>query len=540
LHTENLPAEKNTNCLSKGVLLTMKRRDFMIKSSLALGAIATSDLWLESVMAGEPLVKTSLLDTYFHVAKGDINKVLAACLSKGADFADVFFEYRITSNLSFEEDMVKSARRGVVSGVGIRAVKGDQIGFAFSEDLTLEKMLEAGKAAAAIAADNTAKARILPIGEIKPKNLYPIQELATNVDLTKKLTFINEANSAAKAHDSKIVRVQIGFNDEVKHLAYFNSDGISWEDSQPLFIFSTVCIAEDGKGGRETGYTAGGGRIGLEYFQKRKASDVAKEAARLAITNLSAVEAEAGVQTVVLGNAESAVLLHEAVGHGLEADFNYKNLSNYSGKIGTKVASDQCTVVDEGLFENMRGTINVDDEGNTPQSTTLIENGILRSYMNDRISAKQLGVKPSGNGRRQAYNFPPMPRMTNTYLRPGKYSPEEILQSVKKGIYAKGFTGGQVDITKGDFTFSCSECYLIENGKITAPLKGVTLIGNGPDVMTKVSMVGSDLKFTDGGWTCGKNGQSVPVGMGTPTVKVSEITVGGTKVKTAGNGKAEE
>ncbi|HMS41639.1 MAG TPA: metallopeptidase TldD-related protein, partial [Pyrinomonadaceae bacterium] len=307
-------------------------------------------------------------------------------------------------------------------------------------------------------------------------------------------------------------------------------------DSQPLFMFQTVCIAEE-KGRRETGYTGGGGRIGLEYFdKKRRPADIAKDAARLAVLNLSAIEIEAGMQTVVLGNSDSAVLLHEAVGHGLEADFNYKGLSNYSGRVGEKVASEQCTVVDEGLFENMRGTINVDDEGNTPNSTVLIENGILRGYMNDKISAKKLGVKSSGNGRRQAYNYPPMPRMTNTYLRNGKYSADEILKSVKKGIYAKGFTGGNVDITKGDFTFSCSEAYLIEDGKITAPVKGATLVGNGPDVMTKVSMVGNDLAFTDGGWTCGKNGQMVPVGMGTPTVKVAEITVGGTKVK----GKSDE
>jgi TldD protein len=504
---------------------------------MALGAIAASDLWLNKVIAGEPIFsKPSLLDTYFHVSKAEINKILAACLSKGAEFADVFFEYSITSNLSFEEDIVKSARRGIVQGVGIRAVKGDQIGFAFTEDLSLEKMLEAANAAAAIAADNTTKTRIVPISDLKPKNLYPIKELATGADLSQKLAFIKEANEAAKAHDSKIVRVSVGFNDEVKHISYANSDGVFWEDSQPLFMFNTFCIAEQGKS-RETGYQGGGGRIGLEYFNKRKAADIAKAAARLAVLNLSAQEAEAGVQTVVLGQAESAVLLHEAVGHGLEADFNYKKLSNYSGRVGEKVASEQCTVVDEGLFENMRGTINVDDEGAAPQSTTLIENGILRGYMTDRISAKQLGVKPSGNGRRQAYNHPPMPRMTNTYLRPGKYSAEEILQTVKKGIYAKGFTGGNVDITKGDFTFSCSECYMIEDGKITAPLKGVTLVGNGPDVMTKVTMVGNDLKFTDGGWTCGKSGQMVPVGMGTPTVKVSEITVGGTKVKT-GN-KAE-
>lgn len=510
----------------------MKRRDFIVKGAFALGAVATSDLWIGKIVAGEnTMLKNSLLDTYFQVSQEQIKKVLTACLAKGADFADVFFEYRVTSNLSFEEDIVKSARRGIVQGVGIRAVKGDQIGFAFSEELTLEKMLEAANAAAAIAADNTAKTRILPVSEIKPKNLYKINELATDADLNKKLAFIKEANEAAKKYDSRIVRVNVGFNDEVKHVAYANSDGIYWEDSQPLFMFQTVCIAEE-KGRRETGYTGGGGRIGLEYFdKKRRPADIAKDAARLAVLNLSAIEIEAGMQTVVLGNSDSAVLLHEAVGHGLEADFNYKGLSNYSGRVGEKVASEQCTVVDEGLFENMRGTINVDDEGNTPNSTVLIENGILRGYMNDKISAKKLGVKSSGNGRRQAYNYPPMPRMTNTYLRNGKYSSEEILKSVKKGIYAKGFTGGNVDITKGDFTFSCSEAYLIEDGKITAPVKGATLVGNGPDVMTKVSMVGNDLAFTDGGWTCGKNGQMVPVGMGTPTVKVAEITVGGTKVK---------
>lgn len=512
----------------------MKRREFITKSSMALAAVAVSDLWVGRVMAGEPALSgPSLLDTYFRVTKADIGKVLAATLAKGAEFADAFFEYRISSDLSFEEDIVKSARRGIVQGVGIRAVKGDQIGFAFTEDLSIESMLDAANAAAVIASDNVAKTRVVGVSDLKPKNLYPISELATSAELNKKLTFIKEANAAAKAHDSKIVRVSVGFNDEVKHVAYANSDGVYWEDSQPLFMFNAFCIAEQGSR-REQGYKGGGGRIGMEYFNKTKASDIGKEAARIAIVNLGAVEAEAGVQTVVLGPAESAVLLHEAVGHGLEADFNYKKLSNYSGRVGQKVASDQCTVVDEGLFPNMRGTINIDDEGNTPQSTTLIENGILRGYMNDRISAKQLGVKSSGNGRRQAYNHPPMPRMTNTYLRPGKYSADEILKSVKDGVYAQGFTGGQVDITKGDFTFSCSECYKIEDGKITVPLKGVTLVGNGPDVMTKVTMVGNDLKFTDGGWTCGKNGQMVPVGMGISTVKVSEITVGGTKVRAQG------
>jgi TldD protein len=513
----------------------MKRRHFLA-SGAALGAFAGSDAWLNQLIAGETGLPTqSILGDYFGMTASDLQQILSATLDKGADFADIFLEYRVTSDLSFEEDKVRSARRGVVRGVGIRAVIGDQIGFAFSEDLRMEKMLEAAAAAAAIAADNTAKIRIQPISPIRPTNLYPIEQLATSAELGQKLEFIRAANQAAQSHDPRIVRVSVGLNDEVKHVAYANSDGVQWEDSQPMFVFRTSCIAEEGSR-RETGRASGGGRIGLEYFDRQRSPDeIAVEAARLAILNLSAIEVEAGLQPVVLGNSDSAVLLHEAVGHGLEADFNYKKLSNFSDRIGQKVASEQCTVVDEGLFENMRGTINIDDEGNPPQSTVLIENGILRGYMSDRISAKQLGVAPSGNGRRQAYNHPPIPRMTNTYLKNGQYDPDEIMASVKRGIFAKSFTGGNVDITKGDFTFSCSEAYLIEDGKLTSPIKGATLVGNGPEVMTRVAMVGNDLKFTDGGWTCGKGGQMVPVGMGTPTVKVSEITVGGTKVRgTAG------
>jgi TldD protein len=512
----------------------MRRRDFMVRSSLTLAAVAASDRWLNSVLAGGDAAggKTApILDTYFQVSKEDMNKLLGAALSKGAEFADIFFEYRITSALSFEEDSFKSARRGVVSGVGIRAIKGDQVGFGFSEDLTLDKMLEAARAAAAIADDKTARAKVVGVSELHPKNLYPVGEMVTTADLGRKLSLIKEANEAAKGYSPKVVRVSVFFNDEVKYLAYANSEGRFWQDTQPVFTFTASCIAEDGSK-RQQAYETGGGRIGLEYFnKKRNAAQIAKEAARLAVLNLNAEEVEAGPQTVVLGPGDSAVLLHEAVGHGLEADFNWKKLSNYSGRVGERVASEHCTIIDEGLFENMRGTINVDDEGNLPTATTLIEKGILRGYMCDRISSKQLGVKATGNGRREAYNYAPMARMTNTYMLPGKSDPEEIIKSTKRGIYAKRFAGGQVDITKGDFTFTVLESYRIEDGKLTAPLKDVTLIGNGPDVMTKVTMVGNDLQFADGGWTCGKNGQSVPVGMGIPTTKVSEITVGGTKVK---------
>ena len=506
----------------------MKRREFLVKGSGALAAVAASDLWVSRVIAGEAVpFGASLLDTYFHVTRGDISKVLASAVAKGAEFADAFFEYRISTNLSFEEDIVKSARRGIVQGVGIRAVKGDQIGFAFTEDLSMQSMIDAANAAAAIAADNVAKARIVGMNDLKPKNLYPITELATSTDLTKKLTFIKEANAAAKAYDTKIVRVNVGFNDEVKHVAYANSDGIYWEDSQPLFMFSAFCVAEDGKL-RETGYRGGGGRIGMEYFNKTKAAEIGKEAARISLVNLRAEEAEAGVQAVVLGPAESAVLLHEAVGHGLEADFNYKKLSNYSGRVGQKVASDQCTVVDEGLFANMRGTINVDDEGNAPQATTLIENGILRGYLQDKLNARLMGVQPTGNGRRESFAHMTLPRMTNTYMLAGKYDPQEILGSVKKGLYCRNFGGGQVDITSGKFVFSASEAYLIEDGRLTRPVRGATLIGNGPDVLRRVSMVGSDLKLDEGVGTCGKEGQDVPVGVGQPTIRVDGLTVGGT------------
>ncbi len=513
----------------------MKRRDFIEMTSLTMTAAATSSLWLSGMLEGKALAApATFFDTYFGVGKPEMEKLLSICLSKGGDFADLFFEHRVVSNLFFEEEMVKNASRGIVQGVGIRVIKGDQVGFAFSEDLTMEKMSEAARTAAAIANDRTSRVTAKAVSELRPKNLYPVAELATESELTRKLAFIKEANDAARGYSPKITKVNCSFADEVKYLAYVNSDGGSWTDAQPMFVFYTSCIAEDGTK-RETGGDAGGGRIGLEYFAKRrKAADIAREAARLAVLNLDAQEAEAGPAEIVLGPSDSGVLLHEAVGHGLEADFNRKNLSNYSNRVGQRVASDLCTIVDEGLFENMRGTINVDDEGNAPTSTVLIENGILRGYLHDRISAKQMGSKATGNGRRQAYDYAPMPRMTNTYMKPGSSDPEEILKSVKKGIYAKRFGGGQVDITKGDFVFNVLEGYRIEDGKLTTPLKGLTLIGNGPDVMTKVTMVGNDLKFTDGGWTCGKNGQSVPVGMGIPTCKVSEITVGGTKVKSQG------
>jgi len=318
------------------------------------------------------------------------------------------------------------------------------------------------------------------------------------------------------------------FAEELKEVLIATSDGQLFRDTQPLMRFGVYAIAEDGAK-RQTGSGGGGGRFGMEYFDAHPPEEHGREAARVAVAMLDAVDAPAGSMEVVLGAGDSGILLHEAIGHGLEADFNRKETSNYSGQLGKRVASELCTVVDDGTITHDRGAINVDDEGNPGRKNVLIENGILRAYMQDRISAKHFKLEPSGNGRRQSFRHNPLPRMTNTALLAGPHSPEEIIGSVKKGVFAKRFSGGQVNISNGDFVFSLTESYLIEDGKITAPLKGVNLIGNGPDVLTKVSMLGHDYQLSDGIWTCGKDGQSVPVGVGTPTVKIAAITVGGTK-----------
>jgi len=466
-------------------------------------------------------------EDHFHMDQAIMLRIMGEALSRGGDYADLFFEYRVSCSLTYEDEKVQNATRGIVSGVGIRVIHEDQVGFAFSDDLSSGRMLHAARTAAHIARD--ARTKIAPV-DVTPLDFpdrYPITELTVTSDLQNKLRLIARANKAARSFDTRVVKVNIRFTDEVRHLLFVNSEGILWKDVQPMLRFDVSSVAEQG-GMRQTGYNGGGGRYGLEYFDGDRPEKIGKESSRLAVSLLSAVEAPAGPQEVVLGCADSGILLHEAVGHGLEADFNRKNLSNYSNRIGRPVASEHCTIVDSGLFENMRGTINVDDEGELPKENVLIERGVLRGYMHDRLSAQLMGTSATGNGRREAYNRVPLPRMTNTYMLPDKYEAEEIIASVKRGIYAKRFSGGQVDITKGDFVFSVNECFLIEDGKLKAPLKNVTLIGNGPEVMTHVTMVGNDLTHSDGVWTCGKNGQRVPVGVGTPTMKISEITVGGT------------
>ncbi|MBK7076877.1 MAG: metalloprotease TldD [Myxococcales bacterium] len=456
-------------------------------------------------------------------------RLLAAALESGGDAADLYFEYRVTADYALQEEKVKSVGRGVTLGLGVRVTKGDATGYAFTEDLAWERMVHAARIAGQIA---TGGGRAQPVAAhpVTLPDYYPVQRLSLVEPPADKLALLYAADKAARAADPRIVKVEASLVEQIKEVLVISSDGRMARDVQPLMRFGVSAVAEDG-GKRQAGSSGGGGRFGLDYFAQpgKDAVSHGREAARVAIAMLDAREAPAGEMPVVLAAGDSGILLHEAVGHGLEADFNRKETSNYTGQLGKPVASALCTVVDDGTIGASRGSINVDDEGYASGRHVLIENGILVGYMHDRLSAKHFGVSPGGNGRRESFRSMPLPRMTNTLLMPGPHAPEEIIASVKRGIYAKRFSGGQVNISNGDFVFSLTESYLIEDGKLTAPLKGVNLIGNGPEAMRKVDMLGTDFELSDGIWTCGKDGQSVPVGVGTPSCRISGITVGGTQ-----------
>jgi TldD protein len=416
----------------------------------------------------------------------------------------------------------------VSTGLGVRVRKGDATGYAYVEDLAPEAMERAARTAAQIADGGGSPA---PVGlkALDVANRYDIAMLSLDLAGEEKRALLERADRAAHAADTRVTRVEASLAESIREILIATSDGRLVRDRQPLLRFGVRAIAE-ANGKRQSGSSGGGGRVGWDYFDGKSPEWHAKEAVRQAVAMLDAREAPAGEMEVVLGPADSGILLHEAIGHGLEADFNRKKTSNYTDQIGQRVASELCTVVDDADIGNSRGSINVDDEGHLPQKAVLIDEGILRGYMQDRQSAEFFGSTPTGNGRRESFKSHPMPRMTNTLLLAGPHDPEEILRSVKRGVYASRFGGGQVDISNGDFVFSLTEGYLIEDGKITAPLKGVNLIGNGPDVMRKVTMLGSDMELSDGIWTCGKDGQSVPVGVGCPTIKIAGMTVGGTQV----------
>lgn len=455
-------------------------------------------------------------------------RLLGLALSRGGDYADLFFEYRAAGGLSFEEGITRSASRGVAMGLGVRVQKGEATGYAHVEELTEEAMRRAAETAARIASGGGGISGIQLTKREIPQR-YAVELPSIELAGAPKRELLERASRAAQGVDARIRKVAASFAEEIREILIASSDGRFVHDKQPLLRFSVQAVAEDGMR-REAGRSGGGGRMTLGYFEGFSPEWHGEAAARQALAMLESVPAPAGQLEVVLAPGDSGILLHEAVGHGLEADFNRKGTSNYSNRIGQVVASELCSVVDDATLAQGRGTINVDDEGEQPGQTLLIERGVLRGYMQDRLSARLLRSALTGNGRRESFACVPMPRMTNTILMAGPHDPEEIVGSVRRGIYAKSFGGGQVDISNGDFVFNLTESYLIEDGKIGAPLKGVNLIGNGPETLRDVSMLGNDVAVSDGIWTCGKDGQSVPVGVGCPTVKISRITVGGTQI----------
>jgi TldD protein len=455
-------------------------------------------------------------------------KLLAIALSRGGEYADLFFEYRGSASMSFEEGITRSAARGTSVGMGVRVQRGEATGYAHVEDLSWDAMKRAAETAARIAS-GTATQVVTGLTPSVLPDRYAVTVPTLAVPGTEKRALLERASRAAHAADTRVKKVEASFAEEVREVLIATSPGAFSYDVQPLFRFGVRVIAEEGTK-RESGRSGGGGRMTLGYFEGASPEDHGREAVRQALVLLEAREAPAGQMEVVLAPGDSGILLHEAVGHGLEADFNRKGTSNYTGQIGKEVASPLCTVVDDPTLLGSRGSINVDDEGEDPKKNVLIEDGVLRAYLHDRLSARHFKTLPSGNGRRESFSSVPLPRMTNTVLLSGPHDPEEILKTVKKGVFARSFGGGQVDISNGDFVFSLTESYLIEDGKITTPLKGVNLIGNGPETLRGVSMLGNDVAVSDGIWTCGKDGQSVPVGVGCPTIKIARITVGGTQV----------
>lgn len=460
-----------------------------------------------------------------------MERCLGEALSAGGEYADLYFESVTSTSLGMDEGLVKSASQGISVGCGIRVVSGERTGFAFTDDLSSERLLRAARTAALIAS-GPATDYAGGFRHTETPSLYPMAGLSSDAEeaalLAEKLALIERADKAARAADSRITQVHAGINDELRRILVAASDGTYASDTQPLARLNVFVIAKDGVN-TARGSSGGGGRVTLDFFEGTKSSEYyAREAARTALLQLGAAEAPAGEMEVVLGPGWPGVLLHEAVGHGLEADFNRKKTSAFSGLLGQQVASSKVTVVDNGTMPNRRGSLNVDDEGVATRETVLIEKGILRTFLSDKMNARLMGTESTGSGRRESYHHVPMPRMTNTYMLNGDDVPADIIKSVKRGLYAVNFGGGQVDITNGKFVFSASEAYLIEDGQVTRPVKGATLIGNGPEALKYVSMVGNDLALDEGIGTCGKAGQSVPVGVGMPTIKLDRMTVGGT------------
>ena len=482
---------------------------------------------LDKAFAIDNSTNLTLNDYYkrFGVNEKIIREVMSEALSKGGDYCDLYFQHSMVNYIGLEDKSVNKAYSVVNFGVGIRVLKGDQTGYTFTEEITPKAMMNAARTAASIA-NSSKKTEPLPLKTHKHPNYYAIQTPWEKVSIDTKIPYLQKINDKVFAADKRIIKSNIWFNDETSYILFANSEGRVSYDYQPQSRISVSCTAEqDGK--KEQGYFDLAGRRGIEFFTPKNIDRLASEAVKRTVILFDAVKPKGGEMEVVLAAGSSGILLHEAIGHGMEADFNRKEISIFSDKIGKKVANKDVTIVDNGTNPNIRGSLNIDDEGNDTEQTVMIDNGVMASYLHDKISAKHYGLKPTGNGRRQSFRHHPMPRMRNTYMLNGPYTKDEIIASTKKGLYAISFTNGQVNIGGGDFTFYVKFGYLIEDGKLTKPVKDINIIGNGPDVLSKITMVGNDMEMAEGGWTCGKNGQGVPVSQGLPTVKVSSITVGG-------------
>lgn len=467
----------------------------------------------------------------FSLQEREVAQALARVNVRDVDYADIYFESTVAEAVSMEEGIVKRAVKSISQGAGVRATAGEKTGFAYSDELSRRDLEIAADTARYIANSPQGETPVgVPVTHrpAKTRNLYPLDPSNVDVPTRERVDLLTLIDQEARRYDSRVTKVMASLNTESKTMMVATTDGLRIGDVQPLSRLQVTCIAEDGHN-RQVGTFGGGGRVGFSFYhEEERARSYAREAARQAILNLDAVDAPAGIMPVVLGGGWPGILLHEAIGHGLEADFNRKKTSAFSQLIGQRVASEECTIVDDGTLPFRRGSLNIDDEGTPTTRTVLIEGGILRGYITDRLNARLMGVPLTGNGRREDFRSLVLPRMTNTFMLAGTSEPADVIRSVNKGLYAVSFGGGQVDITNGKFVFSASEAYLIEDGKVTKPVKGATLIGNGPDVLKRVSMVGHDLQLDSGVGTCGKEGQSVPVGVGLPTIRIDEITVGGT------------
>ena len=468
----------------------------------------------------------------FGLNESHLSRALAEITAHKVDDADLYFQYTRSEGWSLEEGIVKTGSFSIDQGVGVRAVSGEKTAFAYSDDISEASLLDAARTVRTISSTSrSGRAKVATRKVAAGRSLYNGIDPIGTLDSTAKVKLLEKAEQLARKKDPRVKQVMAGLASEWDVIMVARADGTLAADVRPLVRLSVTVIAEQTIGGvsrREMGSGGGGGRFGLAYFDDAQIETYVSDAVKAALTNLDSRPAPAGEMTVVLGPGWPGILLHEAIGHGLEGDFNRKGSSAFSGRIGQRVAAKGVTVLDDGTISDRRGSLNVDDEGNASQRNVLIEDGILRGYIQDSLNARLMGVKPTGNGRRESYAHVPMPRMTNTYMLGGDKEPGEIVASIKKGLYATNFGGGQVDITSGKFVFSASEAFWVENGKIQYPVKGATIVGNGPDSLTRVTMIGNDMKLDSGVGTCGKEGQSVPVGVGQPTLRIDGLTVGGT------------